>query len=79
MIFHVFGALAEFERELIRERTNAGLKSAKERGGEAGETEVFGRGGAERGQGAVEVRRYVSDAGCRACGGVASDVVSSAS
>ena len=32
MIFHVFGALAEFERELIRERTNAGLKAAKERG-----------------------------------------------
>ena len=32
MIFHVFGALAEFERELIRERTTAGLKSAKKRG-----------------------------------------------
>lgn len=32
MIFHVFGALAEFERELIRERTTAGLKAAKERG-----------------------------------------------
>jgi DNA invertase Pin-like site-specific DNA recombinase len=32
LIFHVFGALAEFERELIRERTNAGLKSARERG-----------------------------------------------
>ena len=32
MIFHVFGALAEFERELIRERTNAGLKAAKDRG-----------------------------------------------
>lgn len=32
LIFHVFGALAEFERELIRDRTNAGLKSAKARG-----------------------------------------------
>lgn len=32
MIFHIFGALAEFERELIRERTNAGLQAAKERG-----------------------------------------------
>jgi DNA invertase Pin-like site-specific DNA recombinase len=32
LIFHVFGALAEFERELIRERTNAGLKSARARG-----------------------------------------------
>lgn len=32
LIFHVFGALAEFERELIRERTNAGLKAARSRG-----------------------------------------------
>jgi len=32
LIFHVFGALAEFERELIQERTNAGLKAARARG-----------------------------------------------
>lgn len=32
LIFHVFGALAEFERELIRERTQAGLKAARARG-----------------------------------------------
>ena len=32
LIFHVFGALAEFERELIRERTKAGLKAARARG-----------------------------------------------
>lgn len=32
LIFHVFGALAEFERELIRERTQAGLKAARVRG-----------------------------------------------
>jgi len=32
LIFHVFGALAEFERELIRERINAGLASARARG-----------------------------------------------
>ncbi|MBA4227088.1 MAG: recombinase [Hyphomonas sp.] len=32
MIFHVFGALAEFERELIRERTASGLSAAKARG-----------------------------------------------
>jgi DNA invertase Pin-like site-specific DNA recombinase len=32
LVFHVFGALAEFERDLIRERTNAGLKSARTRG-----------------------------------------------
>lgn len=32
LIFHIFGALAEFERSLIRERTNAGLAAAKARG-----------------------------------------------
>ena len=32
LVFHVFGALAEFERELIRERTSAGLKAARARG-----------------------------------------------
>src|SRR5260370_13539272 len=29
LIFHLMGALAEFERDLIRERTNAGLAAAK--------------------------------------------------
>lgn len=32
LIFHVFAALAEFERELIRERTQAGLAAARARG-----------------------------------------------
>ncbi|HEY7908861.1 MAG TPA: recombinase family protein, partial [Thermomicrobiales bacterium] len=32
LIFHVFGALAEFERDIIRERTQAGLASARARG-----------------------------------------------
>ena len=32
LIFHIFGALAEFERNLIRERTNAGLQAARSRG-----------------------------------------------
>jgi len=32
LIFHVFGALAEFERDLIRERTSAGLAAARARG-----------------------------------------------
>ena len=32
MIFGVFAALAEFERELIRDRTNEGLKAARARG-----------------------------------------------
>jgi DNA invertase Pin-like site-specific DNA recombinase len=30
--FHIFGALAKFEREVIRERTRAGLAAARARG-----------------------------------------------
>jgi DNA invertase Pin-like site-specific DNA recombinase len=36
LIFHIFGALAEFERDLIRERTNAGLAAARARGRKGG-------------------------------------------
>ena len=32
LVFHIFAALAEFERTLIRERTRAGLKAARARG-----------------------------------------------
>jgi DNA invertase Pin-like site-specific DNA recombinase len=36
LIFHIFGALAEFERNLIRERTTAGLSAARARGRKGG-------------------------------------------
>ena len=36
LIFHIFGALAEFERNLIRERTAAGLTAARVRGRRGG-------------------------------------------
>jgi DNA invertase Pin-like site-specific DNA recombinase len=36
LIFHIFGALAEFERNLIRERTKAGLEAARARGRNGG-------------------------------------------
>lgn len=36
LIFHIFGALAEFERNLIRERTMAGLRAARARGRKGG-------------------------------------------
>ena len=32
LVFHIFGALTEFERNLIRERTMAGLTAARARG-----------------------------------------------
>ena len=36
LIFHIFASLAEFERDLIRERTNAGLQAARARGRKGG-------------------------------------------
>ncbi len=36
LVFHIFGALAEFERNLIRERTRAGLAAARARGRQGG-------------------------------------------
>lgn len=41
LIFHVFGALAEFERDLIRERTKAGLAAARARGRKGGRRRVL--------------------------------------
>ncbi len=40
LIFHIFGALGEFERDLIRERTRAGLKAAAARGRKGGRKPV---------------------------------------
>ena len=36
LVFHIFGALAEFERDLIKERTKAGLDAARARGRRGG-------------------------------------------
>jgi DNA invertase Pin-like site-specific DNA recombinase len=36
LIFHIFASLAEFERDLIRERTQAGLAAARARGRKGG-------------------------------------------
>ena len=40
LVFHLFGALAQFERDLIRERTRAGLQAAEERGRHGGRQAV---------------------------------------
>jgi len=40
LVFHIFGALAEFERNLIRERTIAGLDAARARGRKGGRPKV---------------------------------------
>ncbi len=42
LVFHIFGALAEFERNLIRERTIAGLEAARARGRLGGRPQLTG-------------------------------------
>lgn len=41
LIFHIFAALAEFERNLIRERTRAGLEAARVRGRQGGRPKIL--------------------------------------
>ena len=41
LVFHVFGAVAEFERDIIRERTMAGLEAARARGRKGGRKSVM--------------------------------------
>jgi DNA invertase Pin-like site-specific DNA recombinase len=41
LIFHIFASLAEFERDIIRERTKAGLASARSRGRLGGRPSVM--------------------------------------
>ncbi len=42
LVFHIFGALAEFERNLIRERTYAGVAAARARGKKGGRRKKLG-------------------------------------
>jgi DNA invertase Pin-like site-specific DNA recombinase len=41
LVFHLFGALAEFERDLLRERTQAGLAAARARGRKGGRPKLL--------------------------------------
>jgi DNA invertase Pin-like site-specific DNA recombinase len=43
LVFHIFGALAEFEHSLIRERTIAGLVAARARGRKGGRKPVMSK------------------------------------
>jgi len=42
MVFHMMGAIAQFERDLISERTKAGLKAARARGHRGGRKPKLG-------------------------------------
>ncbi len=43
LVFHVFASIAEFERDIIRERTMAGLEAARARGRKGGRKPVMDR------------------------------------
>ena len=57
-IFHIFAALAEFERELIVERTNAGLAAARARGRIGGRARVISAEDVDR---AIEMLKAGAD------------------
>jgi len=57
LLFHVLGSIAEFERDLIRERTSAGMRAAKRRGARIGRPEAASTASSSLGV-FVGVRRY---------------------
>jgi DNA invertase Pin-like site-specific DNA recombinase len=48
LTFHIFAALAEFERQLIQERTQAGLNAARARGRVGGRPKALAEGKRQR-------------------------------
>ena len=68
LIFHLFGALAEFERNLIKERTLAGLQAARARGRKGGRPPSLG---AEKRKLAVKLyndKNYIVNQVCQMMG-----------
>jgi DNA-binding CsgD family transcriptional regulator len=60
LVFHVFAALAEFERDLIRERTTAGLAAARTRGRNGGRPPVLDPDQVELARELYASRRYTT-------------------
>ncbi len=67
LVFHVFGALAQFEREVIRQRVNAGLAAARQRGRVGGRPKVVTDSKAEAIKAMVRQGSSASDI-CKALG-----------
>src|ERR671929_443464 len=68
LVFHIFGALAEFEREIIRERTNAGLKSARARGRHGGRPKKLTKSKAEMARQLYQDRSHSIEEICQTLG-----------
>ena len=65
LIFHIFGALAEFERDIIRERTEAGLTAARARGRKGGRPKALNRRKAQQAQTLYNDKTNTIDDICR--------------
>ena len=68
LVFGIFAALAEFERELIRERTRAGLTASRARGRHGGRTFVLSKAQVRLAQAAMAHRDTSVSALCRELG-----------
>lgn len=65
LVFHLFGALGQFERDLIRERTRAGLAAAEARGRKGGRKPVITAEKLKRARGFVDKGLTVREAATR--------------
>src|SRR5512147_1231689 len=65
LVFHIFGALAEFERDIIRERTQAGLTAARARGRNGGRPKALTPNKQEMAQALYKDKNNTIDEICR--------------
>jgi DNA invertase Pin-like site-specific DNA recombinase len=65
LVFHIFGALGQFERDLIRQRTRAGLAAAAARGRKGGRKPVVTADKIERARGLIAKGLTVREAAVR--------------
>lgn len=65
LVFHLFGAFAQFERDLIRERTRAGLSAAAARGRKGGRKSVVTAAKLEKAKMLIEKGLTVREAAAR--------------
>jgi DNA invertase Pin-like site-specific DNA recombinase len=65
LIFHIFGALAEFERDIIKERTQAGLNAARARGRKGGRPKALTPRKAQQAQTLYNDKHNTIDEICR--------------
>ncbi len=68
LIFHIFGALAEFERNLIKERTQAGLEAARARGKRGGRPHSLTTKNAQMAQELYESKNHTIPEICKMLG-----------